>query len=77
MDQTFTIRLDKELASALAEEARQTGRSKGQIAREALESRLSRASKPSVMASHFGSMRGPKDLSTNKTYRRDWKAKRA
>jgi hypothetical protein len=73
MSETLTVRLDEKLAQALREEARQTGLAKGEIARQALESRLKRGGKLAVMRLHFGAMRGPADLSTNKTYRRTWK----
>ena len=77
MSQTLSIRLGEKLAHALQEEARQTGLPKGEIARQALESRLQRGGKLAVMQRHFGTMRGPSDLSTNKTYRRSWNKKRA
>jgi hypothetical protein len=77
MEHTLTIRLDDGLAQALSEEARQTGLSKGQIARDALASRLQSGPKLQVLGRYFGAMRGPKDLSTNKNYRRDWKKKQA
>ena len=77
MNQTLTIRLGEELAYALNEEARRTGLAKGEIARQALESRLRSGGKLSVMERHFGCMSGPADLSTNKTYRRIWKKRRA
>ncbi|HEY2950999.1 MAG TPA: ribbon-helix-helix domain-containing protein [Verrucomicrobiae bacterium] len=77
MNETLTIRLGEELAHALREEARQTGLAKGEIARQALESRLRRGGKLLVMHRHFGAMLGPSDLSTNKTYRRNWNKKRA
>jgi hypothetical protein len=76
MKESLTIRLDQRLAQALEEEARNTGQSKGQIARAALESRLQHTTKASVMGRYFGTIRGPRDLSTNKSYRRDWKTKR-
>jgi hypothetical protein len=76
MSETLTIRLGERLAHALKEEARQTGLPKGEIARQALELRLQRSGKLSVMDRHFGSMRGPTDLSTNKAYRRTWNKKR-
>ena len=75
MSETLTIRLSEQLAHALQEEARQTGLAKGEIARQAIELRLQRAGKLSVMQRHFGAMRGPSDLSTNKTYRRNWSKK--
>lgn len=60
----------------MREEARQTGLAKGEIARQALEARLQRRGTLSVMQRHFGAMRGPSDLSTNKAYRRNWSEKR-
>jgi hypothetical protein len=77
MNETLTIRLGERLAHALHEEAGQTGLAKGEIARQALEARLQSGGKLSVMHRHFGAMRGPSDLSTNKTYRRSWNKKRA
>lgn len=72
MDNTLTIRLGSDLAGALEEAARREGISKGELARQALANRLRKAGALSVMGHHFGSMRGPKDLSTNKAYRRQW-----
>jgi hypothetical protein len=77
MEYTLTIRLDERLERALSEEARQTGLSKGQIARDALASHLEGSPKLKVLGRYFGAMRGPKDLSVNKSYRREWKKKRA
>ncbi len=77
MNETLTIRLGEKLAHALHEEASQTGLAKGEIARQALESRLQRSGKLSVIQRHFGTMRGPTDLSTNKSYRRSWNKRRA
>ena len=77
MNDTLTIRLGDKLAHALHEEAQQTGLAKGEIARQALETRLQRGGKLAVMQRHFGAMTGPADLSTNKTYRRSWNKKRA
>jgi hypothetical protein len=77
MNETLTIRLGGKLAHALQAEARATGVAKGEIARQALESRLQRAGKLAVMQRHFGAMAGPSDLSTNKIYRRSWNKKRA
>jgi len=76
MNETLTIRLGEELAHALREEAHQSGLARGEIARQALESRLRRGGKLAVMPRHFGAMRGPADLSTNKSYRRSWNKKR-
>lgn len=77
VNETLTIRLGEKLAHALHEEAQQTGLAKGEIARQALESRLQHGGKLAVMNRHFGAMRGPSDLSTNKSYRRSWNKKRA
>ena len=76
MNETLTIRLGQSLAHALDEESSRTGLAKGEIARQALESRLRQGGKLAVMHRHFGVMRGPTDLSTNKSYRRDWSKKR-
>ena len=72
MNETLTVRLGGKLAHALREEAEQTGLPKGEIARQALELRLQRSGKLSVMSKHFGAMRGPSDLSTNKAHRKTW-----
>ena len=72
MNDTLTIRLGEKLATALQAEAEQTGLAKGEIARQALEQRLSRSGKLSVMTRHFGAVAGPADLSTNKAYRKKW-----
>jgi hypothetical protein len=77
MNETLTIRLGEGLARALQEEARQTGLAKGEIARQAIETRLRGSRKLSVMRRYFGTVRGPADLSTNKTYRRAWGKKPA
>ena len=75
---TLTIRVGEKLAHALRREARQTGLTRGEIARQALEARLQGPGKLSVMSRYFGVMRGPADLSTNKAYRRQrWNKKRA
>lgn len=76
MNDTLTIRLGEKLALALREEASQTGLSKGEIARQAIAAKLQRGGKTSAMKRYFGVMRGPSDLSTNKTYRRTWAKKR-
>ena len=72
MNDTLTIRLGEKLAVALEAEAEQTGLAKGEIARQALEMRLKGSGKLSVMSRHFGAVRGPTDLSTNKSYRKTW-----
>lgn len=75
--ESLTIRLGGPLAEALAREADQTGLSKGEIARQALEARLRQRGALQVMSRHFGSVAGPADLSTNRAYRRTWKRKRS
>jgi Ribbon-helix-helix protein, copG family len=72
MNDTLTVRLGPELAEALREEARQTGIAQGAIVRDALEARLRRRGTLKAMSRYFGVMRGPSDLSTNRTYRRQW-----
>ena len=75
-NESQTIRLGEKLAHALQEEARETGLAKGEIARQALESRLKGRGKLAVMRRNFGAMNGPSDLSTNKAYRQSWTKKR-
>lgn len=77
MNDTLTIRLGSKLAHALHREAHHTGLSKGEIARQALQARLESSGKLSAMPRYFGVMRGARDLSTNKAYRRTWNKKRA
>ena len=77
MRDTLTVRLDDELAAALRREAKESGLARGAIVRLAVAAHLSRSSGSSVMSKHFGTMRGPADLSTNKAYRRTWAKKRA
>ena len=74
---TLTVRLSVELAQALQREARKSGVPKGEIVREAIGARLQHTGSATVMSRHFGVMRGPGDLSTNKAYRRAWTKKRA
>ena len=76
MRDTLTVRLGDDLAEALRREARQSGRPKGEIVRQAIDMHLRKTTSGSVMARHFGVMRGPADLSTNKAYRRAWTKKR-
>jgi len=77
MNETLSIRLGEELAQALRAESRLTGLTKGEIARQALASRLERGGSLTVMKRYLGAVRGPSDLSTNKAYRRQWNKKRA
>jgi hypothetical protein len=75
MDESLTIRLGSELGRALEAAARKEGISKGELARQALADRLRKPGTLSVMGRHFGSMQGPRDLSVNKGYRRQWPQK--
>ncbi|MCC7376027.1 MAG: CopG family transcriptional regulator [Verrucomicrobiales bacterium] len=77
MDATLTIRLGQDLVEALEAEASKAGVSKGEIARQAIIARLGTRRKASSLARHFGVMKGPSDLSTNKEYRRTWNKGRA
>ena len=76
MGDTLTIRLTEDLAEALRREARESGTPKGEIVRQAIAAHLRKSTALSVMSRHFGTMRGPADLSTNKAYRRAWKKTR-
>jgi hypothetical protein len=76
MRETLTVRLTEELAEALRQEARESGVPKGEIVRQAIALRLRTRTSGSVMARHFGAMRGAADLSTNRSYRRAWSKKR-
>jgi len=76
MAETLTVRLGEELAEALRQEARQSGVSRGEIVRQAIAARVRQTASTTVMQRHFGTMRGPADLSTNKAYRRAWTRKR-
>lgn len=75
MSESLTVRLSRDLADALRDEARQSGVPKGEIVRQALSARLQQTSAGSTIARYAGVMRGPSDLSTNKTYRRAWRKK--
>ena len=69
MGHTITIRLDAELAQWLAERARKTGMSQGQIIRDQLEKARSLKGAQSFMRL-AGSVRGPRELSKRKGYSR-------
>jgi hypothetical protein len=77
MGATLTVRLDDRLAAALRRQARSSGRPQGEIVRQAVAAHLARSPHPSVMAKHFGTVRGPEDLSVGKAYRRAWAKRRA
>jgi hypothetical protein len=76
MGSTLTIRLPEDLADALGRAARELGLPKGDIVRQAVAAHLKTTGTSSVIARHFGTIRGPADLSTNKAYRRAWAKKR-
>jgi hypothetical protein len=75
MGATLTIRLSEDLAEALRRESHASGVPQGEIVRQAIAARVRGAASGSTMARHFGAMRGPADLSTNKAYRRVWRRK--
>ena len=66
MSHTLTIRLQRDLAEWLEDEATKTGASEGQIMREQLEKVRSNAAQPFMRLA--GSVRGPRDLSTRKGF---------
>ena len=76
MPSTLTVRLDDDLAEALQRASRRSGIPKGAIVREAVAAHLGTARDLTVMSRHFGAIRGPADLSTNKAYRRAWTKRR-
>jgi metal-responsive CopG/Arc/MetJ family transcriptional regulator len=76
MVETLTVRLGEELAEELRREARESGVSRGEIVRQAIAARIRQTASRTVMQRHFGTMRGPADLSTNKAYRRAWTKRR-
>jgi len=69
MSQTITIRLTKDLADWLEQTAAETGVSQGKLVRDQLE--LARAAASSqVFMRLAGAVRGPRDLSGRKGFRR-------
>jgi hypothetical protein len=66
MGHTLTVRLQRELASWLEEQAAESGVSQGQIVREQLEK--ARAASSLRFMRLAGSVRGPRDLSTRKGF---------
>ena len=69
MGQTLTIRLDRELAAWLENEAERTGMSQGKIVRTELErARKTRGARSFMRLA--GSVRGPDDLSGRKGFSR-------
>jgi hypothetical protein len=69
MGQTITVRLTKELAAWLEHEAAKTGVSQGKIVRDQLERARASARQQAFMRL-AGVLRGAKDLSTRKGFRR-------
>jgi hypothetical protein len=68
VSQTLSIRLP----DALREKLEATGQSKSQIVLAELERRYAGGSEGQGIMRLAGIMRGPKDLSSNKDYRRAW-----
>jgi len=70
MAQSISIRLNDELAEALDEQSRRANRSRGQIVRDALAEHLAggKSTALGALGKYTGTMRGPKDLSTNKKH---------
>jgi hypothetical protein len=66
MGHTLTIRLHKDLAEWLEDEAAKTGVSQGQIVRDELEKARSTARQPFMRLA--GSVRGTRDLSARKGF---------
>jgi len=66
MGHTLTIRLQKELAEWLEDEAAKTGISQGQIVREQLEKARANTAQPFMRLA--GSVRGARDLSIRKGF---------
>lgn len=72
---TLTVKLPQPLALWLARRAKQLGRPQSEIVREALERARGGGAAVSchdLMADVCGSVRGPKDLSTNPKYLDDF-----
>jgi ribbon-helix-helix CopG family protein len=66
MGHTLTIRLQKDLAEWLEDEAAKTGVSQGQIVREQLEKARTTSAQPFMRLA--GSIRGARNLSTRKGF---------
>lgn len=69
MSTTLSIRLDKELAVWVENQAKATGRSRGSLVKEALE-RLRQNEQERPFLRHAGSVNGPPDLSQRKGFSR-------
>ena len=69
MGHTITVRLDRDLAVWLEEEAKKTGVSQGKIVREQLEkAKVGSSARPFMRLA--GTVRGPTTLSTRKGFSR-------
>ena len=69
MGHTLTVRLDKDLAAWLEQEAERTGVSQGKIVRDQLDkARTGGAVRPFMRLA--GAARGPRDLSSRKGFGR-------
>ena len=68
--ESLTVKLSPRLAARLAATARKRGKTRSAVVREALESRLAREdlSFLDLAWDCVGSIEGPGDLSTNKSY---------
>ena len=66
MGHTLTVRLPKDLADWLEDEAARTGVSQGRIVREQLEKARDSTAQPFMRLA--GSIRGARDLSTRKGF---------
>ena len=69
MSLTFTIRLTKDLAEWLEDQAKRTGMSQGQIIREQLKKAKAGSPRPSFMRL-AGRVRGARNLSQRKGFSR-------
>jgi plasmid stability protein len=72
---TITVKLPEQLAAWLSRRAAELGRAKSDLVREALEKARSGKDGTSchdLMADVCGSVRGPKDLSTNPKHLADF-----
>lgn len=70
MEETLTIRLDAALAARLRQEAKRRNTSKGELVRATLRQGLDKKdpSAGELLAGLHGLIKGPRDLSTNKTH---------
>lgn len=75
---TISLKLPEATDAKLASAAQQTGKTRSEVAREALDAYLENGRKKRVASAYelsqdlAGSVRGPGDLSTNKKYMRGY-----